>query len=49
MKRQADEDAKDMALSVVRLCFRAYLQDEDGNFTNCLDPVVSQPIYDSSK
>ncbi|XP_061542453.1 nuclear factor NF-kappa-B p105 subunit isoform X2 [Phycodurus eques] len=39
--------AKEMDLSVVRLMFTAFLPDSDGGFTRRLQPVVSQPIYDS--
>ena len=41
--------AKGMNLSVVRLCFQAYLPDERGYFRIPLDPVFSQKVYDSSK
>ncbi|XP_035524895.1 LOW QUALITY PROTEIN: nuclear factor NF-kappa-B p105 subunit-like [Morone saxatilis] len=39
--------AKDMDLSVVRLMFTAFLPDSDGGFSRRLEPVVSEPIYDS--
>ncbi|XP_035273580.1 nuclear factor NF-kappa-B p105 subunit-like isoform X1 [Anguilla anguilla] len=39
--------AKEMDLSVVRLMFTAFLPDGDGGFTRRLDPVISDPIYDS--
>ncbi|XP_061644076.1 nuclear factor NF-kappa-B p105 subunit isoform X2 [Phyllopteryx taeniolatus] len=39
--------AKEMDLSVVRLMFTAFLPDSDGGFSRRLQPVVSQPIYDS--
>ena len=35
-------------LNVVRLCFQVYLQDESGQFTIALNPIVSNPIYDNS-
>lgn len=38
-----------MDLSVVRLMFTAFLLDSDGGFSRRLDPVVSEPIYDSSE
>lgn len=41
--------AKEMDLSVVRLMFTAFLPDSDGGFSRRLEPVVSEPIYDSSK
>ncbi|XP_072050550.1 nuclear factor NF-kappa-B p105 subunit-like isoform X2 [Amphiura filiformis] len=40
------ESAKNMDLSVVRLCFTAYLPDEGGNYTRTLMPVISVPVYD---
>nr|XP_020494025.1 LOW QUALITY PROTEIN: nuclear factor NF-kappa-B p105 subunit [Labrus bergylta] len=39
--------AKEMDLSVVRLMFTAFLLDSDGGFSRRLEPVVSEPIYDS--
>lgn len=41
--------AKEMDLSVVRLMFTAFLPDSDGGFSRRLEPVVSDPIYDSSE
>lgn len=41
--------AKEMDLSVVRLMFTAFLPDSDGGFSRRLEPVVSEPIYDSSE
>uniref|UniRef100_A0A7N8XRE8 Nuclear factor of kappa light polypeptide gene enhancer in B-cells 1 n=1 Tax=Mastacembelus armatus TaxID=205130 RepID=A0A7N8XRE8_9TELE len=41
------EQAKEMDLSVVRLMFTAFLPDSDGGFSRRLEPVVSEPIYDS--
>lgn len=38
-----------MDLSVVRLMFTAFLPDSDGGFSRRLEPVVSEPIYDSSE
>lgn len=49
MSRAASIQAKDMDLSVVRLMFTAFLPDSDGGFSRRLEPVVSEPIYDSSK
>ncbi|KAM9850005.1 nuclear factor NF-kappa-B p105 subunit isoform 2-T2 [Aulostomus maculatus] len=43
----ASLQAKEMDLSVVRLMFTAFLPDSDGGFSRRLDPVVSEPIYDS--
>ena len=48
-KREADKVSKGMNLSVVRLCFQAYLPDDHGYFRIPLDPVFSQKVYDSSK
>ncbi|XP_055016060.1 nuclear factor NF-kappa-B p105 subunit [Boleophthalmus pectinirostris] len=39
--------SKEMDLSVVRLMFTAFLPDSDGGFSRRLEPVVSEPIYDS--
>ncbi|KAM8910308.1 nuclear factor NF-kappa-B p105 subunit isoform 2-T4 [Spinachia spinachia] len=39
--------AKEMDLSVVRLMFTAFLPNSDGGFSRRLEPVVSEPIYDS--
>lgn len=41
--------AKEMDLSVVRLMFTAFLLDSDGGYSRRLEPVVSEPIYDSSE
>lgn len=38
-----------MDLSIVRLRFTAYLRDSSGNFTLALQPVISDPIHDSSE
>uniref|UniRef100_A0A7N6FFD9 RHD domain-containing protein n=1 Tax=Anabas testudineus TaxID=64144 RepID=A0A7N6FFD9_ANATE len=43
----ASGQAKEMDLSVVRLMFTAFLPDSDGGFSRRLEPVVSDPIYDS--
>ncbi|XP_034038128.1 nuclear factor NF-kappa-B p105 subunit isoform X2 [Thalassophryne amazonica] len=43
----ASLQAKDMDLSVVRLMFTAFLLDSDGGFSRRLEPVLSEPIYDS--
>ncbi|NXF89482.1 REL protein, partial [Eubucco bourcierii] len=34
-------------LNVVRLCFQAFLPDEQGNYTLALPPLISNPIYDN--
>ncbi|KAJ8335715.1 hypothetical protein SKAU_G00390570 [Synaphobranchus kaupii] len=39
--------SKEMDLSVVRLMFTAFLPDSNGGFSRRLDPVISDPIYDS--
>ena len=39
----------DVDLNIVRLCFEAFLPDHHGNYTQRLQPVVSNPIYDKSK
>ncbi|CAB1337159.1 unnamed protein product [Coregonus sp. 'balchen'] len=43
----AHQQAKEMDLSVVRLMFTAFLPDSDGGFSRRLDPVISDPIFDS--
>ena len=47
--QQAQTLAKSMNLSVVRLCFQAFLPDENGRYTIPIDPVFSNKVYDSSK
>ncbi|XP_022087493.1 nuclear factor NF-kappa-B p105 subunit-like [Acanthaster planci] len=47
LTKKAKEMSKEMDLSVVRLCFQAYLPDATGHFNQPLQPVVSVPIYDS--
>uniref|UniRef100_A0A3B4A822 RHD domain-containing protein n=1 Tax=Periophthalmus magnuspinnatus TaxID=409849 RepID=A0A3B4A822_9GOBI len=34
-------------LNVVRLCIQVYLQDENGQYTRALMPIVTNPIYDN--
>ncbi|XP_041117289.1 nuclear factor NF-kappa-B p105 subunit-like isoform X2 [Polyodon spathula] len=43
----AISQTKEMDLSVVQLMFTAFLPDSDGGFTRRLDPVISDPIFDS--
>ncbi|KAJ8389920.1 hypothetical protein AAFF_G00113890 [Aldrovandia affinis] len=33
--------------NVVRLCFQVFLQDEAGQYTRALSPIVSNPIFDN--
>uniref|UniRef100_A0AAX7SLG0 RHD domain-containing protein n=1 Tax=Astatotilapia calliptera TaxID=8154 RepID=A0AAX7SLG0_ASTCA len=47
IRNAASSQAKEMDLSVVRLMFTAFLPDSDGGFSRRLEPVVSEPIYDS--
>jgi ankyrin repeat protein len=47
IRQEAESIAKTMNLSVVRLCFQAFLMDEHGRFTIQVDPVISQKVYDS--
>uniref|UniRef100_A0A3Q4H6U1 Nuclear factor of kappa light polypeptide gene enhancer in B-cells 1 n=1 Tax=Neolamprologus brichardi TaxID=32507 RepID=A0A3Q4H6U1_NEOBR len=47
IRTAASSQAKEMDLSVVRLMFTAFLPDSDGGFSRRLEPVVSEPIYDS--
>ncbi|GFN89059.1 nuclear factor NF-kappa-b p105 subunit [Plakobranchus ocellatus] len=46
-RQQAEDQSKNMQLSVVRLCFQVFLRNPDGTFSKMLPPIVSQPIYDS--
>jgi hypothetical protein len=48
IRQQAVALSKTMNLSVVRLCFQAFLPDENGRFTIPVDPVFSHKVYDSS-
>ena len=48
-RANAEKQAKDMQLNVVKLCFQAYLRDVNGQFNRLLPSVLSSPIYDSSK
>uniref|UniRef100_H2YS42 RHD domain-containing protein n=1 Tax=Ciona savignyi TaxID=51511 RepID=H2YS42_CIOSA len=41
-----ERSAVDVDLNIVRLCFEAFIQDSRGKYTQKLDPVVSDPIYD---
>ncbi|XP_010866123.2 proto-oncogene c-Rel isoform X1 [Esox lucius] len=34
-------------LNVVRLCIQVFLQDDSGNYTRALNPIVTNPIYDN--
>lgn len=36
-------------LNVVRLCIQVYLQDENGQYSRALNPIVTNPIYDNSE
>ena len=49
IRQQAQQIAKTMNLSVVRLCFQAFILDEHGRFTVPVDPVFSHKVYDSSE
>ena len=49
IRSEAQALGKSMNLSVVRLCFQAFLPDEHGRFTIPVDPVFSHKVYDSSK
>ncbi|GFS09172.1 nuclear factor NF-kappa-B p105 subunit [Elysia marginata] len=46
-RKQAEDQSKNMQLSVVCLCFQVFLGSPDGSFSKMLPAVVSQPIYDS--
>ena len=47
LQSMAEETSRHMNLSVVRLCFQAYVADSDGAFTMPLQPCISQPVFDS--
>lgn len=47
IEKMANEQAKSMNLSTVRLCFQTYLPDDLGQFVRCLTPVYSNQIFDS--
>ncbi|XP_074532651.1 proto-oncogene c-Rel isoform X2 [Halichoeres trimaculatus] len=34
-------------LNVVRLCIQVYLQDDNGQYTRPLNPIITNPIYDN--
>lgn len=36
-------------LNVVRLCIQVFLQDEAGQYSRSLRPIVTNPIYDNSE
>lgn len=36
-------------LNVVRLCIQVFLQDENGQYSRALNPIVTNPIYDNSE
>ena len=46
---EEDHTAIDVDLNVVRLCFEAFLPDQQGKYTQSLHPIVSNPIFDKSK
>ncbi|CAH1247176.1 NFKB1 [Branchiostoma lanceolatum] len=45
--KESQEQAKQMDLSAVRVCFQAFLQDENGSYTRTLTPVISDAVFDS--
>nr|XP_015205345.1 PREDICTED: nuclear factor NF-kappa-B p105 subunit-like isoform X1 [Lepisosteus oculatus] len=47
LHRAAQQCARALDLTVVRLMFTVYLPDNNGNFVQALQPAVSSPIYDS--
>ncbi|XP_038639209.1 nuclear factor NF-kappa-B p100 subunit [Scyliorhinus canicula] len=46
-RQESEQLAKEMDLSVVRLQFTAYLPDSEGMYTLPLEPIISDPIFDS--
>ena len=49
LDQKVEQEAKNMNLSTVRLCFQTYVQNDQGHFVNALEPVYSHQIYDSSE
>jgi len=49
IRKQAENQARNIQLNVIRLCFQAYLMDQTGKFTQVLPPICSNPIYDASE
>ena len=49
VRRLVEDQENSMNLSVVRLCFQAFLPDDNGCFTKALPPCFSRSVYDSSK
>ncbi|CAN2388938.1 Nuclear factor of kappa light polypeptide gene enhancer in B-cells 1 [Pristimantis euphronides] len=47
IRQAANQQSKDIDLSVVCLMFTAFLPDSNGGFTRRLEPVMSVPIFDS--
>lgn len=47
VRRLVEDQENSMNLSVVRLCFQAFLPDDNGCFTKALPPCFSRPVYDS--
>ncbi|XP_078577354.1 nuclear factor NF-kappa-B p105 subunit-like [Branchiostoma floridae x Branchiostoma japonicum] len=45
--KESQDQAKQMDLSAVRVCFQAFLQDENGAYTRTLAPVISDAVFDS--
>ena len=43
------QSADKIDLSVVRLCFQAFLPDANRRFTRVIPPIVSQPVVDKSQ
>ena len=49
LDQKVEQEAKNMNLSTVRLCFQTYIQNDQGHFVNALEPVYSHQIFDSSE
>lgn len=45
--REQQLQTEEYDLNVVRLCIQVYLQDETGQYTRALNPIVTNPIYDN--
>lgn len=49
VRQMVEQQKQSMNLNAVRLCFQAYLPDDNGCFTKALPPCISDAVYDSSE
>lgn len=47
VRQMVEQQKQSMNLNAVRLCFQAYLPDDNGCFTKALPPCISDAVYDS--